>query len=294
MQDIQNAKDNNYPNDLMHKLIQRETRSLQFIEANDYVKLEQYFSAIPKVSGNPNTKIECASDYVEIIRDDIMGRHIVATRDIEPGEVLAVENSYTTILLRKRYLTHCYNCLRPSFNLIPCLECTLTMFCGESCREKAWTQFHKYECPILNTLHDIQATKLHLIGLRVVLCARGEFNKLIKAEKETDTDEVLKSESYDGIHNLCTNEDLRDFSDKLYRAMLAATLFYLLESTLLKEYSNSSDFDSIKKCVASLLYKHSMTVPSNMHSITEFQGNSKIGTVLLIFTRAGSRNYYLL
>lgn len=280
VQDIQNAKDNNYPKDLMNKLIQRETKSLKLLDNPDYVDREAYFSPIPKISGNPNKKIECASDCVEIVTDDVMGRHVVATRDIKPGEVLAVEKSYTAILLRKHYLTHCYNCLRPSLNLIPCLECTLTMYCGESCRDLAWSQFHKYECPILNTLHDIEATKLHLIGLRVVLCARGEYDKLLDAENNEDA-EVFKSESYERIHNLCTNEELRHFSDKLYRSLLAASLFYLLEGTLLKEYSNNSDFDFIRICVASLLYKHLMTVPINMHSVSEFQGNSKIGTVFI-------------
>lgn len=207
-----------------------------------------------------------------------MGRHLVATKRIEPGDIIAVEKPYTNILLYNFYLTHCHHCLQVSYNLIPCYECPLTLYCSKTCRDDAWKRYHQYECSLLDTLHSIESTKLQLLALRVVLCARKDFPQILKDEIIDGEDSKYKSERYKEIHDLVTNEEHRPVNELFARSTVAAVLFHLLHSTsFFDDLNDGIDVEEIKKCTAGLLLRHLQTAPSNMHEISEFQGNIENG-----------------
>lgn len=194
---------------------------------------------------------------------------MVATRRINPGEVVAIEAPYTNILLYDYYLTHCHFCLNPSFNLIPCSQCPLTLYCGEGCRDAAWLKYHRYECGILDTLHEIRATKLQLLALRIVLTLAGRL------DAHYPRDLIYESGNYPEIHDLVTNEEHRTVSDLFARATVAATLIYLLEGT--EFFRDCGDVQTSRYHTAILLLKHLQTAPSNMHEISELRGRPSSG-----------------
>lgn len=283
----------------------------------------QNYETPPEIK-EKNEYIECASAAIKIEQNQEMGRHIIAKRDIKPGEVLAVEEPYAKILLKDRYLTHCYNCLKPSYNLMPCVKCPLVFFCNENCREIAWNYYHRYECPILATLLESQVTNLPLTALRVTICAKNEYRKLLEDNSKTgiSSDVISKekpsveeipprefskisiskdhisnqttlnpnkkyeSSNYEQIHNLVGNENLRQVSDLFSRALHTAVFYKLV-----KKYSQFFESKNEEELFKELLLKHAMTASSNFHQITELAG--KRGEVFEIVEIGGGAYSFL-
>ncbi|XP_003425566.1 SET and MYND domain-containing protein 4-like [Nasonia vitripennis] len=85
---------------------------------------------------------------VKIEHDEKWGRHLVATRDIKPGEVIYVEEPYTKCLTIKHLRAYCSHCLTTTWSNVPCDHCSWTMFCSEACKDLAWKNYHSSECPV--------------------------------------------------------------------------------------------------------------------------------------------------
>lgn len=66
----------------------------------------------------PNELIECATNYVKIETSATYGRHLVASKDIPAGSVIAIEKPFAKALAQEKFLTHCAHCLVPSYNLV--------------------------------------------------------------------------------------------------------------------------------------------------------------------------------
>lgn len=261
-QDIENALANNYPSRLLTKLETRRSKAESLLNKQNS---EKYFFDLPKLSSPPNPLIQCASDSVEIKDTELMGRHVVATKDISPGDVIALERPFAKILLRTHLSNHCYHCLALCYNLIPCPQCTRVLFCSKICLDEAAEQYHEYECPILHFLYMFEFSNLELLALRVTLRARPYYKTLDQCFKES---EIYRSERYEEIHNLVTNTEKRKVSDLFKKAMVAAVLTYLLEkhTTLMQE--------DIKGIFSDLLFRHLQTGPSNFHEISEIVGSA--------------------
>ncbi|GLV34734.1 Ecto-5'-nucleotidase 2 [Carabus blaptoides fortunei] len=276
--DIEYAFENGYPEHLHTKLNERRDKAQKQLEESEESPKEDYFTQVPSIEENCNEKFECASDRIEMKCTEDMGRHLIATKKIEPGDIIAVEKPYTNILLYNFYLTHCHHCLLISYNLVPCCKCPLTLYCSKICRDHAWERYHQYECSLLDTLHSIEATKLQLLALRVVLCARKNYPQILKDEIIDEECSKYKSECYKEIHELITNEEHRPVNELFARSTVAAVLFHLLDSTsFFNDLNDGIDVEEIKKCTAGLLLRHLQTAPSNMHEISEFQGNVENG-----------------
>ncbi|CAH8637860.1 unnamed protein product [Dicrocoelium dendriticum] len=101
-------------------------------------------------------------------RDGSLGLHLVASRDIAPGELIAAEKPYVRVLNPGKELRHCYRCCKRSLNLTPCRGCSEVGFCSTRCERETWMsdwwymngnespgeivdgpeldQFHRFEC----------------------------------------------------------------------------------------------------------------------------------------------------
>ena len=53
----------------------------------------------------------------------VRGRYCVASRDIEAGELLAVETPFVWLLDKESARGHCWHCFRPLLAPVPCLNC---------------------------------------------------------------------------------------------------------------------------------------------------------------------------
>ena len=68
-------------------------------------------------------------------------------RDIEPGEIIAVDRPVVKHLDKEYTKTHCWNCLRSTqkYATVPCSMCSGVLFCSELCRKIAQETYHKYD-----------------------------------------------------------------------------------------------------------------------------------------------------
>ncbi|CAI2727979.1 unnamed protein product [Schistosoma spindalis] len=75
---------------------------------------------------------------VKLNYNDEFGWHIVATKNIRPGELLILDKPYSCRLHYNRLLLNCYRCSKRCINPIPCRNCTQVGFCCELCEQEAW------------------------------------------------------------------------------------------------------------------------------------------------------------
>ena len=90
-----------------------------------------------------HTKLPAASDAIKIKYEPGVGRHVVAARDILPGEVLFTENPIVSCMLDDHVESICEVCLKYTKSPIPCPTCSDVNFCSLDCRTHALQTFHK-------------------------------------------------------------------------------------------------------------------------------------------------------
>lgn len=139
-----------------------------------------------------NNEVPCASDAVAIKYSARYGRHVIATRNIQPGEVIAVEKPYTLLLIQQNTQTHCSNCLKVCWANIPCNYCTYAMYCSEECRYAEWKSCHDVECAVFPALIEYAFYNLDLLSMRLAVLAvreaggMKELRTMLKKLEECD------------------------------------------------------------------------------------------------------------
>lgn len=148
---------------------------------NEFIKLDGNRN-LPQVP-NDNEEIPGASSAIKLVYSEEFGRYVVATRDIEPGEVLAVQQGYVSNLFLENFYSHCIYCMKQTWSGIPCDKCVYAIYCSENCRKAAWINHHDIECQVVGPLIDVDMENLGLMSLRL----------LVSAYKETEDLQVLKN-----------------------------------------------------------------------------------------------------
>ncbi|KAJ8974015.1 hypothetical protein NQ317_006485 [Molorchus minor] len=262
LRDIDRALENNYPIKLKSKIIARQEKAKTL--KTDQIRTS-HFQPIPQIpEDQKNELIDCASDALKIKYEDGIGRHVVATRDISIGEVVAVEKPFCHILIERIY-DHCHECLKLCYNLIPCWNCTQAMFCSQECKNRN-ADYHRYECPILKTTRELGMDKLSILPMKIAIMAKDVYSD-INSDYTLDDSGVYRSDRYKEIHNLVSNTELRHVSDIYKRSVSAAIIFHLVKKyTSFFRLSNEDIFKD-------LVLLHLQTAPCNFHEISELAEN---------------------
>lgn len=196
---------------------------------------------VPKLK-NENRSAPALSSAVKVAYTRAKGRHLVATRDINPGELLCVEKSFATVL-DSEVMGICSHCLADHKGIvIPCPECTVVMFCSLECQQEALSSYHRVECPIGPNLTGLGLPAHVLLALRIV--TKMSFKKLKKADlqlrKEVETRKPatlgLNGEdkyvsSYRSVYHLNTNQAQRPDLDLFNACVVAFVLLKLLQKS---------------------------------------------------------------
>ncbi|XP_023288361.1 SET and MYND domain-containing protein 4 isoform X2 [Orussus abietinus] len=214
---------------------------------------------------------------------DAIGRHGIATRKIEPGEVLITERPFCASLLAEYRLTHCHFCVSRIIAPIPatCYKCSSIAYCSIKCRDKdAGT--HKVECDLLGALWSSNASVTCLLALKAIV--KHPFQKLwqlrdklrSKEPEEVSRDRPYIGTNYEFFHNLVTHEDERTSEDLFHRAYIAAWLLRLLKtkSVYFPEDERTPDapgqqLSASELFVADLLQHNLQLLQFNSHEISE-------------------------
>lgn len=131
IKDIELAFQSNCPEYMMAVLTHQKIQCMEFMK--EYPKKR---NELP-LSFKESEKFPGMADVIEIQKNTEFGRHLVATCDIDVGEVILSEEYYVRAYAMAKESTalRCFNCMLPK-NLIPCNECVDVMFCSDECRQR--------------------------------------------------------------------------------------------------------------------------------------------------------------
>lgn len=184
LDDIENALRNNYPENKKPKLLKRQGDNYAKLAEESHIHAKFWFNKVPlnddvrhslkkQVKGyksvtksekildeediipeikSPSEKYPCASDGIDIQYSKTFGRHIVATRDIDPGEILVVDRKFVSYLDDRKVHNYCNHCTKFVWTGIPCDECINIVYCSERCKTAAWKEYHCVECNLFDIL----------------------------------------------------------------------------------------------------------------------------------------------
>ena len=85
------------------------------IPPSEFPPLSEIISSLSTFSDHPyepSEQIPSLSRKLEVRSSKEKGRHLVATEPISPGEILAVELPYASVLVKKEELSYCHHCCR--------------------------------------------------------------------------------------------------------------------------------------------------------------------------------------
>jgi hypothetical protein len=123
LENIQLARDNNYPQEKMEKLEKHEQECKELmkkLKPNPYDDPFNYF----KLSYPSNPKYPQMVDCLEL-RKDNKGVHVMTTRDLQTGDIIAIEDPVNPTTYDGARLHRCNFCLKDQLmNLLPCSGCT--------------------------------------------------------------------------------------------------------------------------------------------------------------------------
>lgn len=87
---------------------------------------------------------------IEIKQNNRFGRHLISNADVEPGEIMMVQDAYALCPQEDFIYLVCSFCLNCAWNGIPCDTCPCVIYCSEDCKQKAWQKYHEVECSLLS------------------------------------------------------------------------------------------------------------------------------------------------
>ncbi len=180
--DIELAKKSNVPERLHVKLDQRKR------DSENMKKMQsRQFEWTPKLSYPANKNWPCVADVVEIKRNDVFGRHMIAKCDIPAGKIILLEEYF--MMIKSNNEPSCYSCFRNKANFIACEKCSVAMFCSTKCMEQ--NSIHRSECGTFFHTLDIE-DKLQIKIILLAIEMFGNVEKLMKFIEEILAEDPLQ------------------------------------------------------------------------------------------------------
>ena len=255
LENIELAIKHNYPERLMEKLLNRKEeceKRVNRIEGK--VKID----APPKVTltDKANPMIPSVINGIKLAHNKNLCYHLVATRDLRPGDVIMIEKPYMAIFHTKALYSYCSNCYESNMmNLMPCETSTHAMFCSRECYDKFWNRFFKYEAPITQIYYEMSELllsdgRLGLIGLGLF----GNIEKLKEFVEKTSsakqitafeldyTSDMAPQNLFGAVYSQPTRDNWETSLHKFVQVGLAAVNYHILTTfTDLKDMIHSDE-----------------------------------------------------
>ncbi|XP_044006082.1 SET and MYND domain-containing protein 4-like [Aphidius gifuensis] len=224
LDDIQRALDNGYPDRLKSKLYFRQATCLRILNADDNCAIDEalsqtqqwiekmnekdqlnmnkmlkefqatktidktnykwdYQGIAPKLKGE-NPMIPGLSDAVTLKYSDEFGRHMIATKDIKPGDVLSVQKPYASIINASMKYELCWHCGKQTWSGLPCNNCPDVIFCSKTCQQNSNDCYHDIECNINKKIKSFGLPNSLSMGVRLTIMALKESNNCVEILKD--------------------------------------------------------------------------------------------------------------
>lgn len=126
IESIKLARENDYPAEKIEKLDEREKKCIQMLATQASIKKDpaddpwEFF----KLSYPAKATIPWLIDGLEMRRTEKYGRGVYTTRNLLPGDIIAIEDCSTMFTLQEgSFYKHCANCLKSKMlQLLPCIK----------------------------------------------------------------------------------------------------------------------------------------------------------------------------
>lgn len=105
------------PPEMIHHMDEREYKCRESAKRKDGLGV---LSDFPKLSYAAHEKIPFIVECLELREDPKFGKHIITTRQLKPGDVIAIEETPLNFINPNAVYTRCFNCLKSNMlNLFP-------------------------------------------------------------------------------------------------------------------------------------------------------------------------------
>ena len=195
---------------------------------------------------SPNKTVPQFSDSVELAYNPLVGRHGVATKDIEVGELVMIDTSLSVHLICGTRLTNCSHCMK-TINLItgkPSPLLATTKFCSMECLHQAMESYHPVEAKIniQKMFWNKKEEKFEEMSGNILLAYRSITQKPLQFFLDTvdydDVDDMFGVEfknpedkchysDYKNLFNLTAHRD-RKTKDELLSLSIRTAIFLVL------------------------------------------------------------------
>jgi len=233
---------------------------------------------------DPDPLHPAASSAIKVKWDSTVGRHVVADRDIAPGEVVFLESPIVSTVCDDHFESICAVCLRYTTSPIPCPTCSDVAFCSSSCQQTALKTFHKYECRLTHVFHQTGIKNLPLLVLAFRAVSQTPVEYFVKNEERLTENnskfglqEEYLSEDYATLFNLCTHSDRREEYDTFTKTIFACFLLRCLQETGYFSGKAGLVLSDEEVLVARLLKQFLEGIQFNTHTIESIYENRVVG-----------------
>jgi len=258
--------------DIDRRIITCKTANTAFhATAGDTVERDK---VVPQLRDGKSTNYPCLSAACSVTYAPGRGRFIVANCDVFPGDVILVERPYAAILLSDGRLDHCDQCYSPTIAPIPCVACHHALYCGDECRQAAWSSYHQIECRLRSLLSMSGVDKFALLAVRTVIVST--YSKVLtqalrssSIDLSSAVDDGGSADGYHGICTLVTHSQHRSAHDLFRRSVIAIFLVRCLEFAGYYGCDKSTQEEGLV-ATGGMLLNHLQSFPCNAHEISEF------------------------
>ncbi|KAF7995683.1 hypothetical protein HCN44_006790 [Aphidius gifuensis] len=242
-----------------------------------------YANNIPKLNKISNSKINGLIDDVKLKFTDDFGRHIVAGKDIKPGEIIGVIEPYAKVHFPSMRYKFCCHCGVQTWSSIPCNSCPTIIFCSTECHDAAQAEYHNLECPVFQSMRTIGLkNELFLVARTVAKAIKdaGDINDYQKhlddAKINTDpldksfTNETFNSKKFSNIYNFLGHPLDSQLKITIYAYPILLAYFYVtMTDNFCKRYSvNLTNLKHDPKFLSLIILTQNIMQLINKNSIT--------------------------
>lgn len=164
LENVKLAKRNDFPADLFGNLDKHKEKFQKELDRKGHRPLCE-----PKLSFPADSRISCFANGLEVTLSKEFGKHIITNRDLEIGQTVIIEEAFCMAPEKEQYYLQCANCFERKSNLIPCKNCSASMFCSQICSKMDHQGAHALECGI-SGVYSHWETSAHLV-MRTVVAA---------------------------------------------------------------------------------------------------------------------------
>lgn len=114
LENIELAKQHDYPAEKMTKLNERAEKCRQMIKEGadtDESWLKPSGEEYLKLSHPPHPKLPYIADCLDVKYNQEFGRHVVTTKQLLPGEIICIESPFSSKLISGSPYKHCCHCM---------------------------------------------------------------------------------------------------------------------------------------------------------------------------------------